>query len=118
VNDAVRKAKRNKASTLGKHPDSQCSRALAATDDYIVVCANDGSITIRNKNDFGVITQEIHDSREWIEVAEFSPDGAYLAVGSHDTNIYVYSVSENFSLVGTCKKHNASLTCIDWSMDS
>ena len=48
---------------------------------------------------------------------EFSPDGTYLAVGGHDTKIWVYNVSEDYALVGTCSKHRASLTCIDWSMD-
>lgn len=57
------------------------------------------------------------DSTEWIECAEFSPDGSMLAVGSHDTNIYVYNTSD-WSLVGACTKHNAALTCIDWSMDN
>jgi hypothetical protein len=28
---------------------------------------------------------ELTDSDEWIEVAEYSPDGGILAVGSHDT---------------------------------
>lgn len=56
----------------------------------VAVCANDGSITIRTLDDFNNIKHELTDSLEWIEVAEYSPDGKYLAAGSHDTNIYVY----------------------------
>lgn len=58
----------------------------------------------------------MYDSQEWIEVAEYSPDGAYLAVGSHDTNIYLYE-TEGYSLVDKCTKHNATIATIDWSMD-
>lgn len=61
---------------------------------------------------------ELTDSLEWIEAAEYSPDGKYLAAGSHDTNIYIYDVENGYSLVGKCKEHNASITCIDWSQDS
>jgi WD40 repeat protein len=40
-----------------------------------------------------------------------------LAVGSHDTNIYLYDATADYAKVGTCKSHNASVTCIDFSMD-
>jgi len=118
VNEAVRKAKRNRASTLGKHPDSQSSRGLAIScNGHLAVCANDGSVTIRELSDFHTTVKELHDSQEWCEVAEYSPDGAYLAVGSHDTNIYCYDANNGYALLGKCTKHNATLTCIDWSMD-
>ena len=118
VNTAQRKARKNKASTLGQYPDSQASRAVAISVNGDVVCAaNDGSLTCRKFDDLKTINKEIHDSQEWIEVMEFSPDGQYLAVGGHDTNIWIYNVAEDYSLVGKCVKHNAALTCIDWSMD-
>lgn len=118
VNEAVRKAKKNKASTLGRHPESQCARAVAVSTECgkMAVCANDGSVTIRDLSDINTIIHELQDSAEWIEVAQFSPDGSKLAVGSHDTNIYMYE-TEGFSLKGKCTKHNATITCIDWSMD-
>lgn len=120
VNEQQRKARRNRASTLGDKPDSQSSRAVAISPDgaHLAVCANDGSVTIRNKDDPATIVTELQDSLEWIECAEYSPDGQYLAVGSHDTNIYIYDVANGHSLIGTCSKHNAALTCIDWSQDS
>lgn len=118
VNEAERKAKKNRASTMSKHAESQCARAVAVScNGDMAVCANDGSVTIRKLPDFDVTIKEITDSREWCEVAEFSPDGAYLAVGSHDTNIYVYDVAAGFNLIGKCTKHNATITGIDWSMD-
>jgi WD40 repeat protein len=41
-----------------------------------------------------------------------------LAVGSHDTNIYLYEVDNGYKLRGKCSKHNATVTNIDWSVDS
>ena len=118
VNEASRTAKKNRASTLGKHPDSQSARGLAIScNGHLAVCANDGSVTIRELGDFGTTIKELHDSAEWIEVAEYSPDGSMLAVGSHDTNIYLYDANNDYALLGKCTKHNATITCIDWSMD-
>lgn len=44
----------------------------------------------------------------------YSPDGRYLAVGSHDNNIYI--------LEGTTKKfvlkgHSSFIVALDWSVD-
>lgn len=41
-----------------------------------------------------------------------------MAVGSHDNKIYVYDVSDNYSLYYTCSKHNSFVTSVDWSQDS
>lgn len=43
----------------------------------------------------------------------FSPDCRYLAVGSHDNNIYVYSTSD-WSLTGKCSAHNSYIMALDW----
>lgn len=118
VTEEERKAKRNRASTLGSKPDSQSSRALAIspTGD-LAICANDGHVYIKTTDDMDTVKFELTDSLEWIEVAEYSPDGGILAVGSHDTNIYLYDANADYALVGKCTKHNASITCIDFSMD-
>lgn len=92
-----RKVKRGGASTLSTLPDSKCARALAynPTNGHIAVGHNDGTMTVRAAVDQldSVIAQTNH-SREWIEDMEYSPDGSKLAVGSHDNNIYVYSVPD------------------------
>lgn len=120
VNKEVRKARRNRASTLGSKPDSQSSRAVAVNNvhGHVAVCANDGSITVRSLDGLDKCMHELTDSLEWIEAAEYSPCGKYLAAGSHDTNIYIYDAENGYGLVGKCKAHNASITCIDWSADS
>ena len=118
VNTEARKAKKNKASTQGEQPESKASRGVGINNvnGHIAVVANDGSVTIRDSNDFPVIMHEIRDAKEWCEAVEYSPDGTMLAVGSHDTNIYIYDV-EGYTLRGKCSKHNATITNIDWSAD-
>lgn len=121
VNPTERRAKKNKASTQGDKPESQASRALSfnKVNYHLAVGANDGSVTIRDVNgDFNQIILEITDSGQWIEAVEYSPDGNWLAVGSHDNKIYVYSVADDYQLVGKCKGHTAAVTNIDWSLDS
>uniref|UniRef100_A0A8C0H2H7 EMAP like 2 n=1 Tax=Chelonoidis abingdonii TaxID=106734 RepID=A0A8C0H2H7_CHEAB len=61
------------------------------------------------------------DGSEPISVVSFSPDGSYLAVGSHDNFIYVYGVSEGgrkYSRVGKCSGHSSFITHLDWAADS
>ncbi|XP_078001343.1 77 kDa echinoderm microtubule-associated protein-like isoform X2 [Glandiceps talaboti] len=61
------------------------------------------------------------DGNEQHDCMEYSPDGHYLAVGSHDNYIYVYAVSENgykYNKVGRCNGHSSFITHLDWSADS
>ncbi|KAL1787890.1 echinoderm microtubule-associated protein-like 3 isoform X2 [Sigmodon hispidus] len=48
------------------------------------------------------------------------PDGLYLAIGSHDNMIYIYSVSScgtKSSRFGRCMGHSSFITHLDWSKD-
>ncbi|XP_072424628.1 echinoderm microtubule-associated protein-like 1 isoform X2 [Chiloscyllium punctatum] len=61
------------------------------------------------------------DGNEQLSVMRYSPEGNYLAIGSHDNYIYIYTVNENgrkYSRVGKCSGHSSFITHLDWSTDS
>jgi microtubule-associated protein-like 1/2 len=67
------------------------------------------------------VSFQIEPGNEQIECIKYSPNGSYLACGSRDNSIYVYSVSENgtkYSRVGKCTGHSSFIKHIDWSVDS
>ncbi|KAM4880033.1 LOW QUALITY PROTEIN: echinoderm microtubule-associated protein-like 3 [Sylvia borin] len=60
------------------------------------------------------------DSSEQLSVVRFSPDGTFLAIGSHDNFIYIYTVAEGgrkLSRFGRCTGHSSFITHLDWSKD-
>ncbi len=57
-------------------------------------------------------------AKEWSQAMRYSPDGAYLAVGSHDNFIYIYKVAEYYDFYCKLKGHNSFITAFDWSLDS
>ncbi|XP_041121888.1 echinoderm microtubule-associated protein-like 1 isoform X3 [Polyodon spathula] len=61
------------------------------------------------------------DGSEQLSVMRYSPDGHFLAIGSHDNYIYIYGVSDSgrkYSRVGKCSGHSSFITHLDWSVDS
>ncbi|NXY84393.1 EMAL1 protein, partial [Alcedo cyanopectus] len=61
------------------------------------------------------------DGNEQLSVMRFSPDGNFLAIGSHDNCIYIYGVSENgrkYTRIGKCSGHSSFITHLDWSVNS
>ena len=49
---------------------------------------------------------------------KYSPDGQYLAVGSNDNFVDVYSVAKGYKHVGCCSGSSSFITHLDWSVDS
>lgn len=58
------------------------------------------------------------DAKEWIGEVRFSPDGKTLAAGSHDNNVYLYSVYQTFKRRAKFGKHTSYITHLDFSADS
>jgi echinoderm microtubule-associated protein-like 1/2 len=61
------------------------------------------------------------EGTEQIQCISFSPNGLYLAVGSRDNFIYIYSVNETalkYSRIGRCTGHSSFILHLDWSIDS
>ncbi|XP_072840334.2 echinoderm microtubule-associated protein-like 3 isoform X1 [Pogona vitticeps] len=57
---------------------------------------------------------------EQLSVVRYSPDGDFLAIGSHDNFIYIYSVEEcghKYTRLGRCTGHSSFITHLDWSKD-
>lgn len=117
ITDETRKAPRGGASSLTDLPDAQCGRAVAIHGDHLVIGCNDGTVRVRSVGNPSTDIKTFQDSQEWIEVIAFSPDGAHVAVGSHDNNIYVYG-TEDWSLKSKLTAHNSYINCLDWSSDS
>lgn len=61
------------------------------------------------------------DGNEQLSVMRYSPDGNFLAIGSHDNCIYIYGISENgrkYTRIGKCSGHSSFITHLDWSVNS
>uniref|UniRef100_A0AAY4AJM8 HELP domain-containing protein n=1 Tax=Denticeps clupeoides TaxID=299321 RepID=A0AAY4AJM8_9TELE len=66
------------------------------------------------------IVSDLTDGNEQLSVMRYSPDGSFLAVGSHDNFIYIYSVTESgrrYTRFGKCTGHSSFITHLDWSKD-
>ncbi|XP_076007120.1 echinoderm microtubule-associated protein-like 3 isoform X2 [Genypterus blacodes] len=66
------------------------------------------------------VVSESTDGNEQLSVMRYSPDGSFLAVGSHDNFIYIYSVTDSgrrYARFGKCNGHSSFITHLDWSKD-
>uniref|UniRef100_A0A8B9T212 EML-like second beta-propeller domain-containing protein n=1 Tax=Anas platyrhynchos TaxID=8839 RepID=A0A8B9T212_ANAPL len=61
------------------------------------------------------------DGNEQLSVVRSPPvNGSFLAIGSHDNVIYIYSVAEGgrkYTRFGRCTGHSSFITHLDWSKD-
>ncbi|KAG7495720.1 echinoderm microtubule-associated protein-like 3 isoform X1 [Solea senegalensis] len=66
------------------------------------------------------VVSESTDGNEQLSVMRYSPDGSFLAVGSHDNFIYIYTVTDSgrrYTRFGKCNGHSSFITHLDWSKD-
>jgi len=111
--------KKSTASTLSNYPPNQQARAVCYNpyNGHVAVSNNFGKVTIRSKENLNRKIKTLKDCTEWSEMMKYSPDGQKLAVSSHDNNIYVYEVNNDYALYCKFAKHNSYVTSIDWSQD-
>lgn len=115
VSSREAKAKKGGASSITNKPASQCARAVClGPNGETIVAANDGVVHVHCADGSNV---KLEDSSEWIECLTVSPCGKFLAVGSHDNKIRVYSC-DGWALCGTGGKHSSYIMALDWSTDS
>ena len=72
-------------------------------------------------DDFDKNVQTLKEAKEWCEVAKYSPCENYLAVGSHDNHIYIYSVdpeTHKYHLHAKDGRNSSWINAIDWTLDS
>jgi WD40 repeat protein len=122
------------ASSMSSQPANCQSRCVAYNHQlgHLAISDNNGVVYIRHI-DWAQIDQRVPGSldqnyktlfkklkkAEWIETMVYSPCSAYLAVGSHDNNIYLldtksYSEKKCIKLTG----HSSFITALDWALDS
>jgi microtubule-associated protein-like 6 len=114
------------------------SRACALTDTADIVAvgfggrnavtglskaaqAKTGGIALLCYSDLTKKVFEDRPSKQAISEMKFSPNGAILAVGSHDHKIYLYRIERNATKVvktATFDKHQSYITHLDFSADS
>lgn len=116
------KVKAVTASSMSIYPANQQARAVAfsAKHNHLAVCSNMGKVSVRDFNDLDRKIASLKDATEWCECVRYSPCEKFLAFGSHDNNLYIYSVSDEgtYTLYKSFAKHNSFVTAFDWSLDS
>jgi len=82
----------------------------------IAVATFEGRIKVLSA-DLQTLIVDVGCASQWIQCMKYSPDGNLLAVGSHDSTIYLLD-TKTYSVQQKCKGHHSYITGIDFSNDS
>ena len=98
---------------------SKQSRAVAISrSEHVAVGHNDGHVTVRaGVRQLNNIIAVMREPQDWVQALTYSPSGKWLAVGSHDNGIYVYSAYDSYSPVHKLVGRNGPVASLDWSKD-
>jgi WD40 repeat protein len=108
------------ASTLASARPNQQARAVSLNpaNGHLAIGHNDGHVTIREGvGELDEVVVTLSQPKEWMEAVHYSPDGKYLAVGSHDNFIYIYDVHRKYTLTHRLRGHSSYILALDWSVD-
>ena len=75
-----------------------------------------GAFVIMDESDL-TVKHETRDSKAWIQSIGFSPDGATLAVGSSDHDVYLYN-TDDLTAKAKCRGHTRGVCHVDFTEDS
>jgi microtubule-associated protein-like 1/2 len=115
--------KKSMASTVSQMPPNKQARTVAVskTHSHLVVCSNMGKVSIRSFDDFDKKVGSLKEAKHWCQVAKYSPNEDYLAIGSHDNHVYIYHidpVTHEYKLYAKDARNHAWITAIDWTCDN
>lgn len=88
---------------------------------HLAVSNNYGDIMILDYKDFEKRITTLYRPQAWCEAMAYSPNEEYLAVGSHDSSIYVFQINDKgkYSVYWQIEMvHSSSILGIDWSKDN
>jgi microtubule-associated protein-like 6 len=74
----------------------------------------EGRVIVFNVEDFSVL-KDVKASKRWVSEVKFSPNDQTLAVGTHDSMIYLYDAANGFKPMKPFKKHSSYITHFDFS---
>jgi len=95
---------------------------MPTTGEDLCLGMENGTVSILSRN--LKVTAAFRHSSKAITTIKYSPDSKLVAVGSADSNIYIYSVlpasssSAPYSRLGVCLGHTSPITHLDFSRDS
>lgn len=102
---------------------AQKAPAAVGEGSVMVVTVTEGAASTQSTLDLIHPLLLDRPAREWISDIKFSPCCHFLAVGSHDNNIYIYHLQYSANSVRikrhkTFRKHHSYITHLDFSKDS
>lgn len=109
--------------TTTKSAGAQKALAPVGEGSVMVVTVTEGAASTQSTLDLIHPLLLDRPAREWISDIKFSSCCHFLAVGSHDNNIYIYHLQYSANSVRikrhkTFRKHHSYITHLDFSTDS